>query len=40
MAYWSMDDEVFTHDFIQKWRKTKKIIFPVVKGSELELESF
>ncbi len=40
MAYWSMDDEVYTHDFILKWYGEKKIILPVVKGDELELKSF
>ncbi len=40
MAYWSMDDEVYTHDFILKWHNKKKIVLPVVKGNELELKSF
>ena len=24
LAYWSMDDEVFTHDFVCKWAEEKK----------------
>ncbi|MCK5169626.1 MAG: 5-formyltetrahydrofolate cyclo-ligase [Bacteroidales bacterium] len=40
MSYWSMDDEVYTHDFILKWHNKKKIVLPVVKGNELELKSF
>ena len=40
MMYWSMDDEVFTHDFVQKWAKYKSIILPVVNGDELELKVF
>lgn len=40
MAYWSMDDEVFTHDFILKWHHKKTIILPVVKGNDLELKLF
>jgi len=40
MAYWSMDDEVNTHEFIQKWSQKKRIILPVVKGEELELKEF
>lgn len=40
MLYWSMDDEVHTHDFILKWHKEKVIILPVVKGDELELRIF
>lgn len=40
MAYWSMEDEVFTHDFVQKWGIEKKIILPVVKGDQLDLKVF
>jgi len=40
MAYWSMDDEVFTHDFIQRWAKEKRIILPVVNENNLELKEF
>lgn len=40
MAYWSMDDEVFTHDFVMKWAENKRIILPVVNGNELELKEF
>ena len=40
MAYWSMDDEVFTHEFVKKWGGKKQIVLPVVKGSELELKVF
>lgn len=39
MAYWSMDDEVFTHDFILKYYKQKQIILPVVKGDTLVLKN-
>lgn len=40
MAYWSMDDEVYTHDFILKWQHQKIFILPVVKGDNLELKTF
>lgn len=40
MVYWSMDDEVYTHDFVLKWQKEKTIILPVVKGNDLELRIF
>lgn len=40
MAYWSMEDEVYTHGFVQKWATKKRIILPVVKGSQLELKEF
>jgi len=40
LTYWSMDDEVFTHNFILKHYNEKKIILPVVKGDVLELKEF
>lgn len=40
MAYWSLDDEVFTHKFIQKYQSNKKIILPVVEDDILTLKEF
>ena len=40
MLYWSMKDEVFSHDFIVKWAGKKRIILPCVKGSTLDLKVF
>ena len=40
MLYWSMDDEVHTHDFVLKWASKKRIILPCVKGDLLELRVF
>lgn len=40
MVYWSMKDEVITHDAVQKWHKEKRIILPCVKGNILELREF
>jgi len=40
MAYWSMPDEVYTHDFVLKHFGNKEIILPVVKGDVLELRRF
>ena len=40
MCYWSMKDEVHTHDFIKKWHPSKRIILPAVRGDELELKVF
>lgn len=40
LGYWSMDDEVFTHDFIMRWSKEKTFLLPCVKGDELELRYF
>lgn len=40
MAYWSMDDEVFTHDFVRKWILEKRILLPSVQGDEMILKEF
>lgn len=40
MAYWSMDDEVYTHDFVLKWASQKRIILPVVDGANIVLKEF
>jgi 5-formyltetrahydrofolate cyclo-ligase len=40
LLYWSMDDEVFTHDFIQKWAPFKEIYLPVINGNSLVLRQF
>jgi 5-formyltetrahydrofolate cyclo-ligase len=39
-AYWSMPDEVHTHDFVQKWAQSKTILLPVVDGDRLILRKF
>ncbi len=40
MVYWSLPDEVATHEFVKKWAKEKEVILPVVKGEVLELRKF
>jgi len=40
MAYWSMGDEVHTHDFIMKWYREKKILLPVIEGDHLKVCHF
>ena len=40
LLYWSMDDEVHTHDYVLKWAESKKILLPCVKGDTLELRQF
>ncbi|PKQ65155.1 5-formyltetrahydrofolate cyclo-ligase [Labilibaculum filiforme] len=40
MLYWSMRDEVYTHDFVCKWAKEKRVILPSVKGETLDLKLF
>lgn len=40
LGYWSMEDEVYTHEFITKWAREKTILLPCVCGNELELRRF
>lgn len=40
MMYWSMEDEVHTHDFVCKWANKKQVLLPCVKGEILELKIF
>lgn len=40
LFYWSMDDEIHTHDFILKWSSSKRIILPEVNGDKLDLKVF
>lgn len=40
LAYWSMDDEVFTHEFVCRWAKRKTLLLPCVRGEELDIRYF
>ncbi|MBQ7984016.1 MAG: 5-formyltetrahydrofolate cyclo-ligase [Bacteroidales bacterium] len=40
LMYWSMDDEVCTHGFVNKWYKDKVILLPCVEGDDLVLKQF
>ncbi len=40
MLYWSMEDEVQTHDFVIKWAHEKEIILPSVQNDILVLKKF
>ena len=41
LMYYSLPDEVQTHDFIEKWKDQKQIILPVVIGEcDLELRRY
>lgn len=39
-AYWSIPDEVHTHDFVMKWAASKTILLPVMDGNDLILRKF
>ena len=40
LAYWSMEDEVFTHDFVCRWTEQNTIWLPCVRGAELDIRYF
>ena len=40
LCFWSLPDEVHTHDLIEKWAQEKTILLPKVVGEKLELHKF
>ncbi|MDO4217852.1 MAG: 5-formyltetrahydrofolate cyclo-ligase [Bacteroidales bacterium] len=40
LLYWSMDDEVFTHDFCNRWYSSKCMLLPCVDGDDLRLRQY
>ncbi|MFO7999952.1 MAG: 5-formyltetrahydrofolate cyclo-ligase [Marinilabilia sp.] len=38
--YWSLPDEVPTHEFIEKWGREKRFILPRIVGDHLELREY
>lgn len=40
LLYWSMDDEVQTHDFVNRWYNEKTILLPCVDGDDLLLRQY
>ena len=40
LAFWSLPDELPTHDFVIKWSSSKKIVLPVFVGNDLVLRLF
>ena len=40
LAYYSLADELFTHDFVQRWADKKTILLPKVVGDDLTLHSY
>src|SRR5574344_369810 len=40
LLYWSMNDEVFTHDFVEQYYKQKTILLPCVEGDNLILRQY
>lgn len=40
LLYWSMDDEVQTHDFVNRWYRDKVLLLPCVDGDDLLLRRY
>lgn len=40
LAFWSLPDELPTHEFVMKWAKIKQFVLPVVVGDDLEIRLF
>lgn len=40
LLYWAMEDEVQTHDFVNRWYKEKRILLPCVAGDDLLLRQY
>lgn len=40
LLYWSMSDEVQTHDFVNRWYDKKRLLLPCVDGDDLRLRQY
>lgn len=40
LMYWSLPDELPTHNFIVKWSAKKQMLLPMVKGDEMLIKPF
>ena len=40
LAYYALDDEVCTHDFVQRWAEKKTMLLPKVVGDDLTLHPY
>lgn len=40
LLYWSMEDEVQTHDFVNQWYDKKTLLLPCVDGDDLRLRQY
>ena len=40
LLYWSMADEVQTHNFVNRWYKDKVLLLPCVDGDDLRLRQY
>ncbi len=40
LLYWSMADEVQTHEFVERWYRKKTLLLPCVDGDDLRLRQY
>lgn len=40
LAFWSLPDEVHTHNFVARWAVEKRVLLPVMVGEGLELREY
>lgn len=40
LLYWSMEDEVQTHQFVERWYRQKTLLLPCVDGDDLRLRQY
>lgn len=40
MAYWSLWDEPYTHEFLEKWYVEKTLLLPVIQGDNMILHPY
>ena len=40
LAYYSLDDELFTHDFVRRWADRKTMLLPRVAGDSLTVHQY
>ena len=40
LLYWSMADEVQTHDLVERWYREKTLLLPCVQGDDLVLRQY
>ncbi len=40
LLYWSLPDEMPTHNFVEKWSNSKQVLLPALDGEEIILKQF
>lgn len=39
-AFWSMDDEPYTHEALKRWAKDKKVLLPMIEGEKMTFREY